>query len=82
MGNKKISKKELNHRINKMYRPYHDKINKKISENKINMIISLHSFNPVFKGRKRILKYAILSNQDRRLSDLILNELRKKKICW
>ena len=77
MGNKKITKQEKNYRINKMYRPYHEKIKKKIIENKINMIISLHSFNPIFKGKKRFLKYGILSNQDRRLSDLILKELRK-----
>ena len=78
MGNKKITKQEKNYRINKMYRPYHEKIKKKIIENKINMIISLHSFNPIFKGKKRFLKYGILSNQDRRLSDLILNELKKE----
>ena len=79
LGNKKITKQEKNYRINKMYRPYHEKIKKKILENKINMIISLHSFNPIFKGKKRFLKYGILSNQDRRLSDLILNELKKEK---
>ena len=79
LGNKKITKKERNYRINKMYKPYHEKINKKILEKKINMIISLHSFNPIFKGKKRFLKYGILSNQDRRLSDLLLNELRKGK---
>ena len=43
------------------------------------MIISLHSFNPIFKGKKRKLKYGILSNQDRRLSDLLLIELKKNK---
>ena len=79
LGNKKITKQEKNYRINKMYRPYHEKIKKKILENKINMIISLHSFNPIFKGKKRFLKYGILSNEDRRLSDLILNELKKGK---
>ena len=79
LGNKKITKQEKNYRINKMYRPYHEKIKKKILENKINMIISLHSFNPIFKGKKRFLKYGILSNQDRRLSDLILHELKKGK---
>ena len=78
-GNKKISKQEQIYRINKIYRPYHDKINKKILEKKINVIISLHSFNPIFKGRKRFLKYGILSNEDRRLSDLIIEELKKKK---
>ena len=78
-GNKKITKKERIYRINKIYRPYHNQIKKMILEKKINAIISLHSFNPIFKGKKRSLKYGILSNQDRRLSDLIINELRKRK---
>ena len=78
-GNKNITKHERNYRINKMYKPYHEKIEKKILENKINVIISLHSFNPIFKGKKRNLKYGILSNQDRRLSDLIIDDLKKKK---
>ena len=79
LGNKKITKQERIYRINKIYRPYHDKINKKILEKKINVIISLHSFNPIFKGRKRFLEYGILSNEDRRLSDLIIKELKRKK---
>ena len=79
LGNKKITRKERIYRINKIYRPYHEKINRKIVEKKINIIVSLHSFNPIFKGKKRLLKYGILSNQDRRLSDLIINELKKNK---
>ena len=79
LGNKKITKQERINRINNIYKPYHEKIKKKILEKKINAIVSLHSFNPIFKGKKRKLKYGILSNQDRRLSDLLLNELITKK---
>ena len=78
-GNIKISKKEKIYRINKMYKPYHEKIKKRILEENINLIISLHSFNPIFKEKKRFLKYGILSNQDRRFSNLIIDELKKKK---
>ncbi len=78
-GNKKITKKEKDYRINFMYRPYHMKIKKVIIEKRINTIISLHSFNPIFKGKKRILEYGILSNQDRRLSNHLLKELRNIK---
>ncbi len=77
--NKKITKQERSYRINKMYKPYHNKIEKKILEKKINVIISLHSFNPIFKGKKRQLKYGILSNRDRRLSDCVIRELKKKQ---
>ena len=34
LGNKKITKQEQIYRINEIYKPYHDKINKKISEKK------------------------------------------------
>ena len=78
-GNKNITKQERIYRIKYMYRPYHEKIRKKILDKKINVIISLHSFNPIFKGKKRFLKYGILSNQDRRLSDKIIHELKKGK---
>ena len=77
LGNKKITNQERNYRVKNIYNPYHDKIKKNIIEKKINVIISLHSFNPTFKGRKRLLKYGVLSNQDRRLSNLIINELKK-----
>ena len=79
LENKKITKQERIYRIKNMYRPYHEKIKKKILEKKINVIISLHSFNPIFKGKKRSLKYGILSNRDRRLSDKIISELRKRR---
>ena len=79
LGNKNITNQERIYRINKIYKPYHEKIKKTILEKKINVIISLHSFNPIFKGKKRFVNYGILSNQDRRLSNLILNELKKKK---
>ena len=80
LGNTKITKQERVNRINKIYIPYHENIKKKILEKKINVIVSLHSFNPIFKGKKRFLKFGILSNQDRRLSNLLISELKKNKI--
>ena len=43
-------------------------------------LISLHSFNPIFKNKKRNIHFGILSNQDRKLSEVILNEMRRRKI--
>ena len=44
------------------------------------ILISLHSFNPIFKNRKRNIHFGILSNQDRRLSDCIITEMKKRKL--
>ena len=68
---------EKNKRINIFYQPYHDQINKFInnafSENKIPKILSIHSFTPMWKGKKRETDVGILWDKDDRLSKIFLN---------
>ena len=42
--------------------------------------MSLHSFNPIFKNKKRFLEFGILSNEDKNLSSIIIDQLRLQKI--
>ena len=76
--NYKLSSEDKKFRINEVYNNYHDKIYKIIKREKINLIISLHSFNPYYKKKKRDIKFGILSNSDRRYSDIIIEILSKK----
>ena len=76
--NYKLSSRDSKFRINEIYNNYHDKIYKIIKREKINLIISLHSFNPYYKKKKRDIKFGILSNSDRRYSDIIIEILSKK----
>ena len=78
-GNIGISSKEFNYRKRKFYNNYHSKIKKIINEKKIKLIISMHSFNPYFKGKKRKTEIGILSNKDRRYSDLLIRQMAKSK---
>ena len=78
-GNIGISPRELNFRKMKFYNSYHSKIKKIITEKKIKLIISMHSFNPYFKGKKRKTEIGILSNNDRRYSDLLIRQMAKSK---
>ena len=39
----------------------------------------MHSFNPYFKGKKRNTEIGILSNKDRRYSDLLIKQMKKLK---
>ena len=75
-----LSEYEKRKRILRIYKKYHDEIRKTIKRYNINVLISLHSFNPIFKNKKRNIHFGILSNQDRKLSDFILNEMRRRKI--
>ena len=76
--NYKLSSSDKKFRIEKIYNNYHNTISKIIKKNKINVIISLHSFNPYYKNKKRNIKFGILSNNDRRYSDIIIEILNKK----
>ncbi len=84
---RKIIKKNLNlssyykkKRISEIYNRYHRKIKKTITQNNITVLISIHSFNPIFKKKKRNLHFGILSNRDRRLSDYIITEMKSNKL--
>jgi predicted N-formylglutamate amidohydrolase len=76
-GNIEINSKEFNFRKKKFYNSYHAKINKIVNKKKIKLIISMHSFNPYFKSKKRKTEIGILSNKDRRYSDLLIKQMVK-----
>ena len=78
-GNIGINSRESNFRKMKFYNSYHSKIDKIVNEKKIKLIISMHSFNPYFKGKKRETEIGILSNKDRRYSDLLIRQMAKSK---
>ncbi len=87
-GNLKISASlkdiERNKRINLFYLPYHEKINEFINDsirrNRVPKIISIHSFTPVWKGKKRKIEVGILWDKDNRLSNIFINSLKNVKI--
>ena len=71
-------------RINHFYLPYHKAIEKLISENikktKIPKILSMHSFTPVWKGRRRRTDLGILWDKDDRLASIFLNSFKEINI--
>ena len=79
-GNIAISSKEKKLRLNKIYSEYHLSIAKTIMSKKIKMIISMHSFNPIFKNKKREFDIGILSNNDRRYSDILISNLNNSSL--
>ena len=79
-GNIGLSKSEVRLRVKKMYNKYHYEIDRTIKKEKVKVILSLHSFNPIFKNKKRLLEFGILSNKDKNLSSIIINQLRLQKL--
>ena len=78
-GNIGLQKCEVRLRIKKIYNKYHNEIERIIRNEKVNIILSLHSFNPIFMNKKRLLEFGILSNEDKNLSSIIIDQLRLQK---
>ena len=79
-GNIGLSKSEVQLRVTKIYNKYHHEIDRIIRNEKVKVILSLHSFNPIFKSKKRLLEFGILSNEYKNLSNIIIDQLRFQKL--
>ena len=86
-GNFNLSKVQVKSRIKNFYDPYHQAIENfihmKKKENCTPCLVSLHSFTSQLNLQApRPWHVGVLWNQDRRMSDLVLNELSKlANIC-
>ncbi len=79
-GNIGLSKNEFRLRVKKIYNKYHHEIDRIIINKKVKVILSLHSFNPIFKNKRRLLEFGILSNEDKNLSSIIIDQLKLLKL--
>lgn len=78
-GNRDIGPGEIARRIRSFHKPYHDAIAAECArleaDGVVPALISIHSFTPVWKGRKRKWDVAVLSDRDRRLADPLICRL-------
>ena len=75
---------ERNKRILNYYFPYHRQINrfinKSLDNGKTPKLLSIHSFTPIWKGKKRETDIGILWDRDDRLSKIFLNSFKNIKL--
>jgi predicted N-formylglutamate amidohydrolase len=82
-GNQNLSEEDKEARFKAIYDPYHDKIQELLdhhflAKGVIPMVISVHSFTPVFHGQHRPWEISCLWVQDERLPRLIMDGLKAK----
>ncbi len=75
---------ERKKRISEFYLPYHNQINEFIittlDKGIIPKILSIHSFTPIWKEKKREIEIGILWDKDDRLSRIFLKSLKQIKL--
>ena len=79
-ANKNIEKQEILRRLDLFYRPYHDDIERVIVPLENPIIVSIHSFTPQLKSKKkRPWHIGLLAANDRRFHSALLGIFRKEQ---
>lgn len=75
-GNRTMSEAERRARVDELYRPFHDAVSRFVVERKAGgrrpVLVTMHSFTPVYFGRPRAVQLGILHDADSRLADRML----------
>jgi predicted N-formylglutamate amidohydrolase len=80
-GNEVVSSADAVRREREVFRPYHDRIRElldaRMNRAQATLLISMHSFTPVFLAAQRPWHAAVLYNRDGRLARSLLHVLRR-----
>ena len=75
-GNRNLSPADRLARTTEIYRPFHaavaDLLDRRAAEGVGSLVVSIHSFTPVYKGKRRTVELGILHDRDTRLSDRLI----------
>ena len=81
-GNHSLSARDRRQRIDEIFTPYHEAVAAKLKQacehHKRVALISMHSFTPRMDGQARPWHIGILWNRDQRLSEPLLESLRRE----
>lgn len=75
-GNRKLPAEDRLARVREIYRPFHDGISalldKRSASGVRSIVVSIHSFTPVYKGKERKVELGILHDRDTTLSSRLI----------
>jgi len=79
-GNEGLSERDIELRAREVFRPYHERIALELDARAANehttVLVTLHSFTPVYMGHARAMHAGVLFNKDPRLGHAVLAGLR------
>jgi predicted N-formylglutamate amidohydrolase len=74
-GNVGLSMEARQQRVTDYYRPFEAAVAKQVSSMGTPLIITVHSFTPVFLGQQRQVEIGVLHDQDSRFADAFLQQV-------
>lgn len=79
-ANRGLDEEERSRRLANIHAPYHAAIDtclaRRVADGRATALIAIHSYTPVYFGKARPWQIGILFDDNRRLADLLIRELR------
>lgn len=79
-GNENLTPEAREMRVREIFTPYHDRIralmDARDAAGRKTVLVAMHSFTPVFKGKSRAMHVGVLYNKDTRTAGIMLDLLR------
>ena len=80
-GNVNLTKDQLNERSEKFYFPFRNALSECLGSHSrrvgSSILVTIHTFTPIYLGRKRFVDVGIVHDSDNRMADGMLNSLKK-----
>ncbi|QJF51131.1 N-formylglutamate amidohydrolase [Roseobacter ponti] len=73
-GNRDLSKAQKADRVAKYYEPFRAALSNVLARVSDPVLVTIHSFTPVYHGRKREVEIGVLHDKDARLADALLSD--------
>jgi len=77
MLNNNITAAERTRRINFYYQPYHTAMQRILKQHPIRLVLSIHSFTPVYEGARRQVQIGVLFNKRSDLAESLQKDFAK-----
>jgi predicted N-formylglutamate amidohydrolase len=74
-GNVGLSDEEKADRAARFYHPFRDTLSRVVAGKTAPVLVTVHSFTPIFHGKPRAVEVGVLHDSDARLADALLSDL-------
>jgi predicted N-formylglutamate amidohydrolase len=71
-GNKELTDAARRQRVTDIYKPFQDELHAQLAKTENVVLVTVHSFTPVFDGKARAVDIGVLHDVDTRLADAML----------
>lgn len=71
-GNRNLGPSDREARLDAYYRPFRDAVHRAIEQVNAPIVVTVHSFTPIYHGQARTVEIGILHDSDTRLADAML----------